>query len=584
MSSDFNVLSKRLADAIRYSNGKKTTAYDTSADVVRVKDGIAYVHIAGGVDETPVALTINAKEGDNVQLRVSGGRAWLTGNLSSPPTDDTLAQTAKQMAESATQSAIVASRAAVSAVESATQAKSAANQAISDAADAALAADNAQDSADAAQDAADAAQDAADAAQADATDAKTSAQSASRDAASALASATSASTSASKALVGLSQVQSVLDVLNWIAKHGVYAKTLDVAIVPGKTYYTVTGTAVANPSNDDVATYYELSSGVYSLTQDTSVVSGKTYYSLVGTPVGSPDVADIGTYYELTINQAVASYVMTHLAVTNDGLWVLNSSSGYKLLVASTGVIIYDPSGNAVATFGESITFGSTRPQYIGGENAYIVYYDSDDDGIPDSINIGGSNILMNNTASLSEVLSTITTAQEASEQSHQNAVDISEQRSRFDNLYQEIRLAVLELANSNTIFTGDALEDYTSDEVPTFDNYPTFTDFFIWDKCSTSLYCADNLICGTNNYANHVNEIVLNTVYNNYYQFRYDSTEQEYSWDQMTAAEVEALSNKYSYISVENELITLKSSKNNQSSQLLIAPSGITPSLIYCC
>lgn len=41
-------------------------------------------------------MTINCKEGDSVKIRVSGGRAWLTGNLTSPPTDDTAANEANK--------------------------------------------------------------------------------------------------------------------------------------------------------------------------------------------------------------------------------------------------------------------------------------------------------------------------------------------------------------------------------------------------------------------------------------------------------------------------------------------------------
>lgn len=74
----------------------KTKAYDTVAEVLRVDEKTAYVHIDGGADETPAQMTINCKEGDSVKIRVSGGRAWLTGNLTSPPTDDTAANEANK--------------------------------------------------------------------------------------------------------------------------------------------------------------------------------------------------------------------------------------------------------------------------------------------------------------------------------------------------------------------------------------------------------------------------------------------------------------------------------------------------------
>ena len=82
-----------LMAALKQSE-RKTSAYDTSATVRRIEGGIAWVHIPGGVDETPVKLTINAKAGDTVQVRVSGGRAFMVGNATAPPTDDRVANSA----------------------------------------------------------------------------------------------------------------------------------------------------------------------------------------------------------------------------------------------------------------------------------------------------------------------------------------------------------------------------------------------------------------------------------------------------------------------------------------------------------
>lgn len=62
--------------------------YDTTAEVVRVEDGVAWVHIDGGVEETPAELTINAVKGDRVKVRLVGGQAFLIGNGTAPPTDD----------------------------------------------------------------------------------------------------------------------------------------------------------------------------------------------------------------------------------------------------------------------------------------------------------------------------------------------------------------------------------------------------------------------------------------------------------------------------------------------------------------
>lgn len=89
MADAIDKIAKELVKAI--PSTKKTSPYDTQAEVLRVDGETAWVHIPGGVDETPVQLTTNAKKGDIVQVRVSGGRAWLYGNATNPPTDDSKA-------------------------------------------------------------------------------------------------------------------------------------------------------------------------------------------------------------------------------------------------------------------------------------------------------------------------------------------------------------------------------------------------------------------------------------------------------------------------------------------------------------
>ena len=91
-----NEFVKEIASAMKES---KTKPYDTVAKVLRVDERTAYVHIDGGADETPAQMAINCKSGDTVKIRVSGGKAWLTGNLTSPPTDDTAAEKVKQSHE-----------------------------------------------------------------------------------------------------------------------------------------------------------------------------------------------------------------------------------------------------------------------------------------------------------------------------------------------------------------------------------------------------------------------------------------------------------------------------------------------------
>lgn len=72
----------------------------------------------------------------------------------------------------------------------------------------------------------------------------------------------------------------------------VYALSTDTAVASGKTYYTVTATAVANPDDVELALYYEKSgsdqNATYALTEDKTVDSTKTYYTLEGSAVASP--------------------------------------------------------------------------------------------------------------------------------------------------------------------------------------------------------------------------------------------------------------------------------------------------------
>lgn len=87
-----NEFVKEIASTMKQS---KTKAYDTVAKVLRVDEKTAYVHIDGGADETPAQMAINCKTGDTVKIRVSGGKAWITGNITAPPTDDSAAEVAQ---------------------------------------------------------------------------------------------------------------------------------------------------------------------------------------------------------------------------------------------------------------------------------------------------------------------------------------------------------------------------------------------------------------------------------------------------------------------------------------------------------
>lgn len=286
MATIDNIVSD-LKDAINSVGVKKTSAYDTQAVVKRIEGETAWVHIPGGVDETPVKLTIAAHEGDNVQVRVSGGRAFLVGNGSAPPTDDaranqayTVATVAEGAAENALANAARAAEAADSAQASATRAESAANDAVIAAGDAQTAAASAQ-------------------------------------------------TAADTALVSLSTVEDVVGVLNWITEHGTMTLTSDVTVNPAHVYfivdpagdYVVGGThysVVAEPKDAELSTYYELtvdesvenyvathvavdSEGLWLIPEDNATPASSGKKILIATGAGST-YTTAGTYIIEKVN------------------------------------------------------------------------------------------------------------------------------------------------------------------------------------------------------------------------------------------------------------------------------------------
>ena len=101
-------LEKELVNAIQQANKKTTSAYDTMATVTRVDGDTAWVHVDGGVEETPVEMTIACKKGDKVRVRFSGGYAYTIGNSTAPPTDDGTAIIARNAAFFARTTAVTA--------------------------------------------------------------------------------------------------------------------------------------------------------------------------------------------------------------------------------------------------------------------------------------------------------------------------------------------------------------------------------------------------------------------------------------------------------------------------------------------
>lgn len=331
-----------------------------------------------------VSTTVVVKKGDTVQVQMAGadGTAkslMVVGVVAGGDRMQDDIDTAYSAAMTAEQAASVAQTAAEAAVSDASKAKTAAQaaqtsatQAIADAAAASTAAGNAQSSAN------QAISDAAAASTA-ASNAQTAATQAASDAASAKTSADNALNSANSALTQLSIVEDVAGVLDWIQDHGTYTATTDTTVQNGTVYFIYNST-----------------------TQDYEPITNPD-------PTANPQQEG---WFVLDISDSQSDYIMSHLAVTARGLWVLPSGMGsasdaqyapnYKVLLASNGMYVYDGSGNLVSTFGANIEFSSTRPQYIGNNNTYIVF-DPTNGG---SITIGGgSRVTIGSNKTLDDVL-----------------------------------------------------------------------------------------------------------------------------------------------------------------------------------
>lgn len=407
MSSVFNKTARDFADALKHVGSSKTSPYDIQAEVKRIEGNTAWVHIPGGVDETPVQLTTNAKKGDVVQVRVSGGRAWLYGNVTSPPTDDTVANKAQK-------TAAVADEHATNAVTSAMLAQQFA--------------DTAKNAADDAQRDANIANSLLNQMEIAAEEADTTLTGIYQDARNAEESAQTAYDSASQAMYQLGVVEDIVGVLKLVADNGVYAVTQDTKVKEDKWYFTVDGTAVSAPTGDPHHQgLYERTNGIYSLTQDTTVISGKTYYTILAslitmfpydyyltddtdivggktyytrsgsgtqqdpyvyTEVETPVTADIGSYYELTnspakhhyyqlesIDQSITNYVADHLVYANGVLSIQNGTTRVSLSTDPNSGLTFYNNGQQVAQYGASATIGDPTNYHITMTNNRLSFY-----------------------------------------------------------------------------------------------------------------------------------------------------------------------------------------------------------------
>lgn len=172
------------------------------------------------------------------------------------------------------------------------------------------------------------------------------AQTALTNAATAQTAANNASIYANTALDQLGIVQDVVGVLDLLSTNATYTLTQDTKVVPGKWYFTRSGT-----SPDYV-------------------------YAVVTNPVD----ADIATYYELTdIDAAVQGYVTSRLAVTSRGLWIQDPNMATKILLSATdGVVLYGPSGTVIGRYGSTAQIGDAASFHIEMDGTELGFYQAD--------------------------------------------------------------------------------------------------------------------------------------------------------------------------------------------------------------
>ena len=157
---------------------------------------------------------------------------------------------------------------------------------------------------------------------------------------------------------------------------------------------------------------------------------------------------------------------------------------------------------------------------------------------------------------------------------------DVVNRMTSIQSDIDKIDMIVSQLSKQTGFALGNALQDYEGYDIPTLYNYPTFTDFFIWDVCSETLKCADDLICGINDYDSHEYNVYKSTKYNEYYAFK--KTDGVYSWMPLTAAEYEILSSQYASIKIEDGKVKMYAAENEESSYMELTPSGVKTNKIF--
>ena len=380
MSTSMDKLAKELKKQMSASEARKPSPYDAQAEVLRIEGDTAWVHIPGGVEETPVQLSIDANEGDYVHIRVANGSAWITGNTTRPPTDDAEANAAKKIA-------VVADDKATTALESI---------------------DGIDTRVQTAESKLDTIEENIETLETDVSTAQSNITVIQNN-------ITALQGDVSTAQSDISTIQGNITTL----QGDVSTAQSDISTIQGDIVVLEQNVEDAQDDIDDALTGLALAENVIGtlnwltahskVTTDTTPASGKSYY--IKNPDGTFEIVEDTTgknpsqegWYEM--DEAISNYVAAHLSLTTYGLNLTLDNNSYRIHIGTLtadgddGVYIIDEHGNVVSYFGESVSFDSSVPFHIGTNTNYILW-----NPVANRIEIGGD-VLMGDDRTLDEVL-----------------------------------------------------------------------------------------------------------------------------------------------------------------------------------
>ena len=426
-----------------FKDDKKPSDFHYYGQIVSVDRENRTYEVSINRDESitvEAARLVGAGVGDTVMVTVmANGYATVTGRVGG----DMDASDAQRTADNASDAASSALSQARSAAGTASQAQSKAAEALGIANNAVELAEQAEEEAGRASTAATQAAASASSAEADASRAATSAQNAEADASSAstsaqnaAASASSASTSASNAATSAQNAASDAASAATSASNAEADASSAATSAQNAARDASSASSSATAAAADAATARQQSSAATTAANEaktqaqaaeTAANEAKADASSAKRDAAAANTAANGAVAGLAVVQGVVDQLetdvddmQTHVAMMNAiddgdvhipaGLHVVPSASGYFMVIANDGVYVYDNESVLVAKYGHNIVYDSNREHKIGNNTSYIRYYDSNNDGVADAIEIVADNIRLGSYSVGDKITATETT------------------------------------------------------------------------------------------------------------------------------------------------------------------------------